>query len=124
MAGLTRKQKAFVDYYLELNNASEAARRAGYSEKSAGNIASENWEKPEVIAYLNQRSYMTDKEKIANVDEVLEHLTRTMRDEKALDRDRTRAAELLGKRYRIFTEGARGDDGVTIIFSGKEELED
>jgi hypothetical protein len=33
--GLTNKQRLFVEYYLQTWNASEAARRAGYSEKTA-----------------------------------------------------------------------------------------
>lgn len=34
--GLTSKQQAFVEYYLQCWNASEAARQAGYSERTAG----------------------------------------------------------------------------------------
>ena len=32
---LTPKQKAFADYYIELGNATEAAIKAGYNEKTA-----------------------------------------------------------------------------------------
>lgn len=39
MAKLTEKQKRFVDYYIETGNASEAARKAGYSK---GSIATAN----------------------------------------------------------------------------------
>ena len=44
--GLTDKQRAFVSQYLICWNASEAARRAGYSVKSAYSIGSENLTKP------------------------------------------------------------------------------
>lgn len=40
MAGLSPKQQAFVEHYLTCWNASEAARRAGYSVKTAGSQAS------------------------------------------------------------------------------------
>jgi phage terminase small subunit len=46
--GLTAKQRAFVDAYLSCLNATEAARRAGYSEKTAHAIGWENLRKPEI----------------------------------------------------------------------------
>lgn len=33
--GLSRRQRAFVEYYLQIWNATEAAKRAGYSERTA-----------------------------------------------------------------------------------------
>lgn len=52
---LTRKQQVFVDEYLKCWNAAEAARRAGYSEKSAYNIGWENVRKPEIKAAIEAR---------------------------------------------------------------------
>lgn len=46
---LTPRQRRFVDEYALCGNASEAARRAGYSVKAAGTIASENMQKPAVL---------------------------------------------------------------------------
>lgn len=46
--GLTAKQQAFVSAYLVCLNATEAARRAGYSEKTAHAIGWENLRKPEI----------------------------------------------------------------------------
>lgn len=48
--GLTAKQQAFVSAYLVCLNATEAARRAGYSEKTAHAIGWENLRKPEIAA--------------------------------------------------------------------------
>jgi hypothetical protein len=45
---LTRKQQVFVDEYLQCFNAAEAARRAGYSERSAYSQGWENLRKPEI----------------------------------------------------------------------------
>ena len=39
---LTEKQKRFIDYYIETANATESAKRAGYSSKTAKNIGAEN----------------------------------------------------------------------------------
>lgn len=50
---LTRKQRVFVAEYLKTWNASEAARRAGYSEKTAYAIGSELLRKPEIKAVVD-----------------------------------------------------------------------
>lgn len=49
---LTPKQQRFVEEYLVDLNASAAARRAGYSERTAGSIGDENLKKPEIKAAL------------------------------------------------------------------------
>jgi len=46
---LTLRQQRFVDEFVLCGNASEAARRAGYSEKTAGAIAAENLQKPVIL---------------------------------------------------------------------------
>ena len=46
--GLTNKQRVFIDEYLRCWNATEAALRAGYSEKTAYSIGHENLSKPEI----------------------------------------------------------------------------
>ncbi|MGN1029190.1 MAG: terminase small subunit, partial [Bacilli bacterium] len=35
-----------------------------------------------------------------------------------------KAAELLGKRYRLFTDKIEADVSQTVIFTGEDELED
>jgi phage terminase small subunit len=52
VAKLTAKQKRFVEEYLIDLNASAAARRAGYSVKSAAVIGDENLRKPEIKAAI------------------------------------------------------------------------
>ncbi len=52
---LTRKQQVFVDEYLKTWNAAEAARRAGYSERSAYSQGWENLRKPEIKALIEAR---------------------------------------------------------------------
>jgi len=55
MRELTEKQKRFVDEYMIDLNATQAAIRAGYSEKSAASIGEENLRKPEIQAALTER---------------------------------------------------------------------
>ena len=53
--GLTDKQQAFVEHYLSCWNATQAALLAGYSEKSARSIGSENLTKPDIKAAIEGR---------------------------------------------------------------------
>ena len=103
---LTPKQKAFADYYLECGNASEAARKAGYSEKTARQMATENLAKPSISAYIAQRMAPKDAERIASADEVLQFYSDVMRgkvkDQFGLDAaltDRLNAGKELMKRH-------------------------
>lgn len=52
---LTNKQRVFIDEYLRCFNASEAARRAGYSEKTAYSIGSALLKNIEVSAAIQER---------------------------------------------------------------------
>lgn len=124
---LTAKQQRFCDEYLVCLNATQAAIKAGYSEKNARNIASENLAKPNLKAYIDKRMAEKEKELIADQDEVLKYLTSVMRGKtsssvvvvesigdfmsearemnKAPDeKERLKAAELLGKAHGIFTD--------------------
>lgn len=125
--GMTAKQKRFCDEYLIDLNATQAAIRSGYSKKTASVIGMENLTKPYLKEYIAERMAEKESELIATQDEVLKYLTsvlrgmstseivvvegigegmsRASRMEKAPDeRERLKAAELLGKRYGLYTE--------------------
>lgn len=127
MAGLTDKQKRFCDEYLIDLNATQAAIRAGYSERTARKIGQENLTKPDIRQYIDQRMAEKESALIACQDEVLKYLTSVMRGEsqsteivveglgdgiseareiqkRPSEKDRLKAAELLGKRYSMFKE--------------------
>lgn len=71
MSGLSPKQRAFVEAYLTTWNATEAARQAGYSERSNRSIGSENLTKPNIRAVIEKRL----DEKTMQTDEILARLT-------------------------------------------------
>lgn len=103
---LTPKQQAFADYYIECGNATEAAKRAGYSEKTAQQIGSENLLKPLISAYIAERMAEETKKRVADANEVIEFYTAVMRgevkDQFGLDAslaDRLKAGDSLMKRY-------------------------
>lgn len=82
MAKLTAKQQRFCDEYLIDLNATQAAIRAGYSEKTAKQIGQENLTKPDIRKYIDERMAEKQKELIADQDEVMRYLTAVMRRQK------------------------------------------
>lgn len=119
---LTPKQKAFCDEYLICGNATEAAKKAGYSEKTAMSIGSENLRKPQILSYIKERQKQIESSRIADVKEVMEYFTAVMRgevkDQFDLDvsvADRMAAGKEIMKRIEK-TEGQKEDTGgITII---------
>lgn len=125
---MTEKQRRFCDEYLRDCNAAQAAIRAGYSKKTAKQIGQKLLTKIDLRAYVDAQLEKIRSEKIADAQEVMEYLTSVMRGEhteqtlqlagdgvqqiseiKVAARERLKAAELLGKRYALFTEKIEGD---------------
>ena len=52
---LTEKQKIFCDEYIISLNATQAAIKAGYAEKTAYAIGAENLKKPKIQSYISER---------------------------------------------------------------------
>ena len=103
---MTDQQKAFADYFIECGNQTEAAKKAGYSEKSAYNQGNRLMKNDEVIAYITERLKPTEAKRVATADEVLEFLTKGMngeiKDQFGLDpslQDRINCAKELLKRF-------------------------
>lgn len=76
---MTLKQDKFIDEFIATGNASEAARRAGYSPKTANVIGSENLTK--LNNQIQSRLEELESERIADAQEVLERLTSILRGE-------------------------------------------
>lgn len=142
MAKLTEKQKRFCDEYLIDLNATQAAIRAGYSAKNANNIASENLAKPNIQNYIRERMNEKESKLIADQDEILQYLTSVLRGEPMAAvvkdtengaivlslppevKERTKAAELLGKRYGLYVEKTDINvSGVNITESAQRLME-
>ena len=118
---MTPKQKAFADEYLKCGNATEAAKRAGYSEKTARVIGQENLLKPAITAYIAERQKQIDDSRIADAAEVLRFYTAVLRgevkDQFDLDvavADKMAAGRELMKRHERI-EGQKPDTGGIVI---------
>lgn len=115
---LTAKQQAFVDQYVIDLNGTQAAIRAGYSAKAAGQIANDLLKVPKVeeaIAAVLKKK--TDDAQIT-ATWVLETIQEVVKDAKA-DKDRTnalRGLELLGKYLKLF-EKQEQQGGVTVVIT-------
>ena len=147
MTKLTEKQKRFADYYIETGNGAEAARLAGYKGKNLNNIASENLAKLGIKNYIDEKLTEMSNKRIASANEVMELLTSAARGELEEEvvvvenigdycseakvikkqigaKDRIKAAELLGKRYRLWTDKVEVKGMVPVVIVGEDELED
>lgn len=144
---MTPRQRKFCDEYLISGNGTDAAIKAGYSPKTAKQIATENLSKPDLRAYIDAKLEEISSAKTANAKEVMEYLTSVMRGEstseivvvegvgdgcseartmnKAPDeKERLKAAELIGKRYGLFTDKVGVEGAVPVIITGDDQLED
>ncbi len=133
---MTAKQKRFCEEYLVDCNATQAAIRTGYSKKTARAVGQRLLTNVDIKKYIEQQLQKMKTEKIADAQEVLEYLTSVMRGEQKEQvalltgegvqdlvqkdvsaKDRLKAAELIGKRYALFTEKVelQGETTVQIV---------
>lgn len=124
---LTLKQKKFADEYIISGNATEAAIEAGYSKKYTNTNAFKLLQNTAIKKYIAERLEAINSAKIADQEEVLQYLTSVMRgttqsavvviegagdgvssarlmDKTPDEKEKLKAAELLGKRYGAFTD--------------------
>lgn len=125
MSKLTEKQKAFADYYIENLNATESYSKA-YNKDNRNTCQVEGCKllrNPKIKNYIDEVMSAKDESRIASQDEILQILTdiaRGITEEEVVQfsqlgeelrttrkptiKDRMKASELLGKRYRMFTD--------------------
>ena len=140
---MTDKQKIFADEYLVDLNATRAY-KAAYPTVKKDNVATAAGARllrnVKVSEYIEQVLEKRRTERVADAQEVMEHLTAAMRGElkeevvvvegagdgysdakiiekQISERERLKAAELLGKRYSLFTDKLEmnGVEGVVIV---------
>lgn len=133
---LTEKQKRFADEYIRTGNITQSyliAYQNVKKESTAAANGSRLLKNAKVKAYIDKRLEELKKQSIAEQDEVLQFLTKVMRGEITEEiplglgegyqelknkepylKDRIKAAELLGKRYMMWTEKQRIDGDVKV----------
>lgn len=78
---LTVKQRKFVAEYLKSGNATDAAIKAGYSQKTARFVGSENLTKHNIKRYISEKMQEIENSKIADATEVLQFMSKVVRGE-------------------------------------------
>ena len=78
---MTPKQRKFCDEYIKLGNATLSAINAGYSQKTAYSIGTENLKKPELKKYIDSKLKSISDNAIATAEETLGILTKIVRGE-------------------------------------------
>lgn len=144
--GMTEKQKIFADEYIICLNATRAYKKA-YPNVKKDEVARSNGSRlltnANVKAYIDEQLERLQSERVADQQEVMEYLTAVMRGKKTepllvLDGEgkqkvvdaippvqaRTKAAELLGKRYRLFTDKQEVEVQGTVVFTNEDEISD
>lgn len=138
---MTEKQKIFADEYLIDLNGTRAYKVAYPSVKkdtSAATAAGRLLRNVEVKTYIEERLEEMKNERTADAQEVIEFLTGVMRGEETektliglgegaqgiteIDvgaKDRIKAAELLGKRYALFTDKIDLQSGDIVVKVGE-----
>lgn len=103
---MTNRQRAFCDHYISTGNAAQAARQAGYSERSARTTGARMLANADTKTYIAHKLEVLEGQRIATADEVLQFLTSVMRgevkDQFGLDpalSDRLKAGQELLKRF-------------------------
>ena len=76
MAKLSPKQQRFVDEYLVDLNGTQAAIRAGYSEKTAKSIANENLTKPDIQSAISEAQQKRAKRTEITQDMVIREIAK------------------------------------------------
>ena len=132
---LTIKQQKFADEYVISGNAYQSAIKAGYSHNYARAQASKLLENVGVKSYIDKQLAKLQSEKVADQQEVMEFLTSILRGEitepmAVLDGDgyqkvidvipsaqaRRSAAELIGKRYGMWTDKQEIEHSGAVMF--------
>lgn len=136
---MTEKQKLFADEYLiDLNatRAYKAVYKSIKNDETAKAASSRLLTNVNVKKYIDERLEKIKSDKIAETGEIMEYLTSVMRGKSSShvlmlvgdgcqkivekppdEKERLKAAELLGKRYSLFTERVKldGNEVVKII---------
>ena len=147
---MTDRQQRFADEYIVDCNATRAY-KAAYpnvkKDQTAAAAGTRLLRNVKVKAYIDEKLAEISSQKTAEAAEVMEYLTSVLRGQSKAsvvvvegygdgcseakiiekppdEKERLKAAELLGKRYSLFTDKVDVGGAVPVVISGGEKLED
>lgn len=143
---MTDRQKKFADEYIIDCNATRAYKAAYPNVKKdnvAGAAGGRLLKNVKIKEYIDKKLAEISSKKTAEASEVMEYLTSVMRGESNSsivvidgfseakimekppdEKERLKAAELLGKRFGLFTNNVNLEGAIPVVISGGEDLED
>ena len=140
---LNDRQQLFVTEYVKDMNATKAAERAGYSKRTAYSQGQRLLKNVEIKKAVDKLLLKVRKNNVADAVEIEEYLTAVMRGEMketeminvgnfeqelvevpAKQTTRIKAAELLGKRYAMWTDKQEVDLNQQVVFVDDVPLDD
>ena len=140
---LNDRQQLFVTEYVKDMNATKAAERAGYSKRTAYSQGQRLLKNVEIKKAVDKLLLKVRKNNVADAVEIEEYLTAVMRGEMketeminvgnfeqelvevpAKQTTRIKAAELLGKRYAMWTDKQEIDLNQQVVFVDDVPLDD
>jgi phage terminase small subunit len=119
---LTGKQKLFVNEYLVDLNATQAAMRAGYSEKTARSQGQRLLTKADVQALTSQCIDSQIERTEIDADYVLKTIRETVERCKETGNANgvLKGCELLGRHLKLFTEKIENTDKIVLMISEQD----
>lgn len=119
---LTAKQQAFVSEYLVDLNATQAAIRAGYKEKNAYQVGSENLRKPQIQSAIQEAREAREKATLYDSAWIIAQIAEIAQDPEQAARDRLKALELLGKHHGLWEKREDPEaQGIKVVFETEME---
>lgn len=114
---LTAKQTAFIREYLVDLNATQAAIRAGYSEKTASEMGYENLNKPQIEEAIFKALEERSKRVEWTADAIMRDLMEIANNRFVEPKDRLKAYELGGRHLGMFKDKVEhsGNMGVQVV---------
>lgn len=121
---LNARQKAFCEYYVASGNATESAKKAGYSERTARSIGQRMLTNVDIQNYIKQLNIKLENNRIADMTEVKEFWTGILRDSEQRMQDRIKASEYIAKTNGAFLEKLEVKGNIPVVISGEDQLEE
>lgn len=101
---LNARQKAFCEFYVACGNATEAAKKAGYSETYSTTRTNVLLQNVEICRYIEELQKKAQSSRIMSAVERKEWLTRVLNDDEAKLNDKLKALDILNKMDGEYTE--------------------
>lgn len=121
MLELTQKQKLFANEYILTGNASQSYKKVYDCSDRVANVNSARMlVNASIKKYIEELNIKMDNNKIADMIEVKEFWTETLRSKEVERKDRLKASEYLAKTNAAFMDRVQ-HSGEVVIFEGFED---